>query len=171
MTILATLCYLTEDTKVLMLHRNKREKDWHKGKYNGLGGKFMPGEGPEACMLREVQEESGLLPEEWILKGVLNFPLFDGVNDWQCFVYRITRWSGTLQPCHEGTLEWVEESQLLQLNLWQGDRIFLPKVMGSEGWFSGFFRYVEKELVSWELWDYGVPSEKISLKACHCEEA
>ena len=41
-------------------HRNKKANDSHEGKWNGLGGKFEPGETPEECVIREVIEESGL---------------------------------------------------------------------------------------------------------------
>ena len=37
---LATLCYVIDDDKTLMLYRNKKENDYHEGKWNGLGGKF-----------------------------------------------------------------------------------------------------------------------------------
>jgi 8-oxo-dGTP diphosphatase len=37
---LATLCYIRHNGKTLMLHRIKKENDMHKGKWNGLGGKF-----------------------------------------------------------------------------------------------------------------------------------
>ncbi|MCF7797724.1 MAG: NUDIX domain-containing protein [Lentisphaeria bacterium] len=59
-TILATLVYVQDGEKTLMLHRVKKENDYHAGKWNGLGGKFEPGESPEACAIREVAEESGL---------------------------------------------------------------------------------------------------------------
>lgn len=58
--ILATLCYVRSEGKTLMMHRNKRPDDVHLGKYNGLGGKFEPGESPEECVKREVFEESNL---------------------------------------------------------------------------------------------------------------
>jgi 8-oxo-dGTP diphosphatase len=44
---LGTLCYLKKDGKTLMIHRVKRENDFHRDKYNGLGGKFELGETPE----------------------------------------------------------------------------------------------------------------------------
>ncbi len=28
-------------------------------------------------------------------------------------------------PCNEGTLEWVKKEDVLSLNLWEGDKIFL----------------------------------------------
>lgn len=155
MAILATLCYVVDGDKVLMLHRNKKKNDWHEGRYNGLGGKFISGEGPEECMVREVFEESGYIPEAWQLRGVIAFPKFDGENDWQCFIFRIDRWRGTQTECLEGTLEWVAIADLQHLPMWPGDRHFLPRVFEDSGWFSGVIRYDEKKVSSWQLRDYG----------------
>ncbi|HMX95423.1 MAG TPA: NUDIX domain-containing protein, partial [Elusimicrobiota bacterium] len=57
---LATLCYVRRRGRTLMMHRVKMKNDLHAGKWNGLGGKFLPGESPEECVIREVREESGL---------------------------------------------------------------------------------------------------------------
>ena len=59
---LATLCYIIDREKncTLMLHRIKKENDFHEGKWNGLGGKFELHETPEECVIREIEEESGL---------------------------------------------------------------------------------------------------------------
>lgn len=159
MTILATLCYLTEGNKVLMLHRNKRDTDYHKGKYNGLGGKLLPGETPEACAVREVAEESGLHLTDYELRGLLTFPQFDGENDWYCYVFRGTAWTGILEEGPEGALEWVAIDQVPQLPLWPGDRIFLPYVFESGGWFSGAFYYENGQLVRHEIRQYPAASQ------------
>ena len=58
----ATLCYIrritgTGQREYLMLYRNKKKDDPNEGKWIGVGGKFEPGETPDECMLREVQEE------------------------------------------------------------------------------------------------------------------
>lgn len=84
---LGTLCYVRNGDKTLMIHRNSREGDFHLGKYNGLGGKFEAGESPEECVIREIKEESGLDITEPQLKGVITFPLFDGVDDWYVFLF------------------------------------------------------------------------------------
>ena len=57
---LATLCYVMKDNNTLMIYRNKKENDYHMGKWNGLGGKMENGETPEECAVREVWEEAGL---------------------------------------------------------------------------------------------------------------
>lgn len=75
---LATLCYIKKDGKTLMLHRIKKKNDMHEGKWNGLGGKFEPGETPEDCVIREIEEESGLNIIKPRLRGLLTFPEFGG---------------------------------------------------------------------------------------------
>ena len=85
--ILSSLCYIRFNGKTLMLKRDKREKDFHKGKFNGVGGKFFPGETPEECLLREVYEETGLTLKKFQYEGLITFPKFDGENDWYTFVY------------------------------------------------------------------------------------
>ena len=83
---LATLVYLRKDGKTLMMQRGRKPGDVHAGKWNGLGGKFEPGETPEECAVREVYEESGLKVQNPIMKGIITFPLFDKIKDWYVFV-------------------------------------------------------------------------------------
>ena len=58
MESLSTLCYIENDGKYLMLHRNVKENDVNEGKWIGVGGHFEADESPEECLLREVKEET-----------------------------------------------------------------------------------------------------------------
>lgn len=145
---LATLCYVRSGGRTLMLYRNRKPNDYHEGKYNGLGGKVEPGESPEQCMKREVQEESGLIPLNWRLNGMITFPTFDGTNDWYVFVFTITEYEGELIDSPEGELHWIADTDLDGLNLWEGDRVFLPW-LSEPGFFSARFVYDGPELLDW----------------------
>lgn len=147
---LATLCYVRRGGRTLMLHRNRKPGDYHAGKYNGLGGKLEPGESPEQCMKREVLEESGLSVEAFRLNGFITFPTFDGTNDWYVFVYTITEASGDIRDSPEGDLHWIEDGRLLELNLWEGDRVFLPW-LSEPGVFSARLIYDGPRLLSHEV--------------------
>jgi 8-oxo-dGTP diphosphatase len=147
---LATLCYIKRDNQTLMLHRIKKENDMHQGKWNGLGGKFEPGETPEACAVREIFEESGLRVKEPELRGILTFPAFSDDEDWYAFVFVVREFSGELIDSPEGVLAWVDDAQVLGLNLWPGDRIFL-KWLDHDRFFSGRFDYVDSELVAHDV--------------------
>lgn len=143
---LATLCYVRKNGRTLMLHRVKKKDDVHEGKWNGLGGKLEPGESPEDCVVREVREEAGLMIKAPVLKGFLTFPGFAKDEDWYVFVFTASNFSGRLLESPEGNLAWIPDRDLLKLNLWDGDRIFLP-LLGRPGHFSGKFRYRDGRLV------------------------
>jgi 8-oxo-dGTP diphosphatase len=144
--VVATLCYVRSGGRTLMLHRNKKEGDVHRGKWNGLGGKLDSGESPDDCVVREVREESGLTITDARLRGVLTFPAFRDGEDWLVFAYTATRFEGELGECAEGTLEWIDDAKILELPLWEGDRIFLPWLNGDR-FFSAKFSYREGRLV------------------------
>jgi 8-oxo-dGTP diphosphatase len=137
---LATLCYVKRGGKTLMMHRIKRPKDLHYGKWNGLGGKLLPGETPEECVVREVREESGLRLRSPELKGFLTFPGFDGEDDWYVFVFVALKFTGRLRECNEGRLSWILDKNLTALPLWEGDRFFM-KWLSGEKFFSGKLIY------------------------------
>ncbi len=137
-----------------MLFRNRKKDDIHKQKWNGLGGKFEPGESPEECAIREVYEESGLTVNNPYMRGVLTFPLFDGINDWYVYLFEMHDFNGDLIESPEGELEWIPNEKLLDLNLWEGDKIFL-KWLGKPGFYSGVFRYEDGVLMCWNVEEYG----------------
>jgi 8-oxo-dGTP diphosphatase len=167
---LATLCYLRHQGKTLMLHRIKKVNDMHAGKWNGLGGKFLPGETPEQCAMREVQEESGLTMINPLLRGIITFPGFSKVKsaplradgqeeleDWYCFLFVSHRFTGELIDSPEGVLAWIEDTALLDLPLWEGDRIFIPW-LDRDAFFSGRFSYVNGQLQEHEVVFYSPSS-------------
>jgi 8-oxo-dGTP diphosphatase len=137
---LATLCYVIDNDKTLMLHRIKKKNDVHEGKWNGLGGKFEHGETPEECVIREIKEESGLLIKNPKLHGFITFPMFDGKKDWYVFLFTAREFEGELIDSVEGKLEWIPNDKLLNLNLWEGDRIFIPWLLDDK-FFSAKFVY------------------------------
>ena len=68
-----TLCYVTRGDEVLMMHRIKKKNDLNQDKWVGIGGKFEEGESPDACLLREAMEETGLTLTSWRCHGVVTF--------------------------------------------------------------------------------------------------
>ncbi len=148
--ILTTLAYVRDGSRTLMLQRHP-DGSRAGGHWNGLGGKFEPGESPERCLRREVAEESGLSVERAELKGIITFPAFVDDTDVMTFVYVVTAWSGRLVAAGaEGTLHWIEHAELTTLALWEGDRVFLPW-LERPGVFSARFEYERGRFVRHEV--------------------
>jgi len=147
---IGTLCYIKKNNKTLMLHRVKKENDMHKNKWNGLGGKLIPGESPEECVIREIKEESGLNIKTPSLKGIITFPKFDNIEDWLVFVFTANQFSGELIDSDEGNLKWIDNSDILNLNMWEGDRIFIPW-LNKNKLFSAKFYYSNNNYIKHEV--------------------
>ncbi|MDD3239611.1 MAG: 8-oxo-dGTP diphosphatase [Lachnospira sp.] len=130
-----TLCYIEKDGQYLMLHRTKKEHDLNEGKWIGIGGKFEEKESPEECLLREVWEETGLTLTDYTFRGVVTF-VSDQWETEQMFLYTASAFTGEMIECNEGDLKWVSKAQVMELNLWEGDKLFLPLLMESEEFFT-----------------------------------
>ena len=135
-----------------MLYRNKKKDDPNEGKWIGVGGKFEPGETPDACMLREVREETGITPASYRFCGVIHF-ISDTWEDEDMYLYRaeIDGSAANKTPaCEEGELRWIPEDQLMDLPMWEGDRLFLKPLFEGEDNITMTLRYEGDTLVSAE---------------------
>lgn len=110
-----TLCFCRCGGRLLMLLRRKAP---NAGRWNGLGGKIEPGEAADACVVREVREESGLDLAATRLRfaGLVTWPL-DNALRWQgsgmyVFVADLAdpgaAWVGE-RAVPEGRLRWQPE--------------------------------------------------------------
>jgi 8-oxo-dGTP diphosphatase len=133
-----------------MLLRNRKVNDIHLGKWNGLGGKFHPGESPEECVIREVYEESGLTIKNPRLRGFMTFPSFSAGEDWYVFIFTASDFTGDLLDSSEGHLQWIDDDTVFSLNLWEGDKIFL-KWLEQDYFFSAKFVYEKGHLINHQV--------------------
>lgn len=124
---ITTLCYILNKEKVLFLLRNKKENDLNENKYIGVGGKLEKDESPKEGIIREIKEETGLNAKNVKLKGIITFILPKWENE-LCFVYTCDEYEGIMHECDEGELVWVDKKDINKLNLWEGDKFFLPKL-------------------------------------------
>ena len=131
---LTTLCYIEKGDSYLMLHRVSKKHDVNKDKWIGIGGHFE-NESPEECLLREAKEETGLTLTSWKFRGIVTF-ISEGWNTEYMCLYTADGYEGEIIPCNEGVLEWIRKEDLLKLNLWEGDKIFLKLLQENAPFFS-----------------------------------
>jgi len=136
-----------------MLHRNKKENDINKNKWIGLGGKFEPGESPEQCLVREVKEEAGVILSEFKLRGIVTFNniIGDPKHLYYIFIYTASDYIGEIGACDEGELRWIDNDKILDLELWEGDRLFWNWLLNDDRFFSANFVYDGDKLVENEV--------------------
>ena len=134
---LTTLCYIERDDAYLMMHRISKKNDVNKDKWIGVGGHFELHESPEECLLREVKEETGLTLTSYRFRGLVTFICHTKQGTWESeymCLYTADGFEGEMTDCDEGMLEWVPKSQIVNLNLWEGDKIFF-RLLGEDGPF------------------------------------
>ncbi|HDS02706.1 MAG TPA: 8-oxo-dGTP diphosphatase [Firmicutes bacterium] len=150
------LVYVRQKGCFLMLHRNKRNEDMHKGFWVAPGGKREKNESIPDCARRELYEETGLTALELKFLGFLHFPdtgasPFEG--EWVDFVFLCTRFEGQVKKnIPEGALEWIPARDLCSLPMWAGDRIFTPYVIRGKR-FEASLTYEQGTLISYFIKD------------------
>ena len=141
-----TLCYIQREGQYLMLHRVKKKNDVNQDKWVGIGGKFEDKESPEDCLLREVQEETGLTLTSYAYRGLVTF-VSDQWETEYMHLFTADAFEGEIGPCDEGNLEWVDKDKVKDLPIWVGDKIFLDLLTQEVPFFSLKLAYEGETLV------------------------
>ena len=145
---LTTLCYIEKDDCYLMMHRVSKKNDINAGKWIGVGGHFEDNESPDECLLREVNEETGLTLTEYQLRAIITF-IAEGYGCEYMHLYTATGFEGELdETCNEGILKWIPKKDIFNLNLWEGDKIFLNLLLKDHPFFSLKLEYIGDDLVN-----------------------
>ena len=123
--IKTSLVYIECQNKYLMLYRNKKKEDPNEGKWLGVGGKFEEGETPLECASREVFEETGIKDASLCQVGLIHFRS-DSFPDEDMYLFTGVLDDFTVLPdMPEGELHWVDKDKIMDLPLWEGDKVFL----------------------------------------------
>jgi len=130
-----TLVFIRKDDDILMI--NREHPPWL-GSWNGLGGKIRPNETPDACIRREIIEETGEeIPADRILfRGTVTWNSFDAQGrGLYVYVASVTEGFGQSmpRPTDEGILDWKPISWIMDSrNTGVASNIphFLPSVLG-----------------------------------------
>ena len=143
------LAYIEKDDSYLMLFRNKKKKDINANKWIGVGGHLEKGETDIDALYREVKEETGLDIISYEKRGLIHFHYDDTYELMHLFVVKEVK--GELVECDEGTLEYIKKSEILNLPLWEGDKIFLKYLLTDKPYFELELNYLKDKLVSYKF--------------------
>lgn len=125
-----TLVFITNGPDVLLMKRGAHKRVFP-GLYNGLGGHLERGEDAYTGAIREIYEESGLVVQNVMLRGVNTIDA-GGTTGITLFVFTAESLSRTVTECEEGTLHWVPIGSVQDLPLVEDLPILLPRLFGSD---------------------------------------
>lgn len=152
MVIPRTLCFIVNGGDVLLMKRAPHKRAFP-GRYNGIGGHIERGENPLASARREIQEETGLTPDQLLdlrLRGVSNIDAGQEAGI-MLFIFSARSTVRTVPAqSDEGSLHWIALNTLLDpangLPLVEDLPILLPRLFGAAASDSPFFAHVGYDL-------------------------
>lgn len=147
----ATLCYVIQNGKVLL--QKKAPGRFGGGKWNAPGGKIKMFETPEKAAVREMQEETGLAVKNPQNLGMLTFIEEKG-KVFSVYVFRSNEFTGTVSANEEGNLQWFPLERIPYDEMWEDDRIWLPRLLKGKP-FRGTFLFSKgfKKMIKHEIED------------------
>lgn len=138
--IIATLCHISKDNKLLLIKKAKGLLG--EGKWSAVGGKIKARESVEECTKREVLEETGLKVDNLKEVGTLTF--YSGRESaWKVYVFIANSFKGNLKSSREGTLKWIKVHEIPYDNMWEDYRFWLPLLLKNKK-FEGNFHFDER---------------------------
>lgn len=142
----ATLLFVRRGGQLLLIHK---KRGLGAGKINGPGGRIDPGETPEACAVREVQEELRVTPTGVLPAGELFFQFADGYS-LHGYVFTATDCEGEPQETDEAIPQWTPEDRIPYERMWADDRIWIPHLLAGRR-FTGQFLFDGDAMLGYDV--------------------
>lgn len=117
-----TMCAVFNENKILMINRIKSWKGWA-----FPGGHLEGGESIIDCVKREMFEETGIVLENPIFKGITN--IYNTINHKRHIIYNFgcDKYTGTVKTsCDEGEIQWIDISKFETLLMAEGMQYRIP---------------------------------------------
>ncbi len=136
---ITTECYIRRGDDMLFILKGR--DDMNTGKYLGVGGHMEIGESPVDCILREIEEETGIVSSELKdlkMRSVITF-INPKYGDEYIHLFEaeyIGSEDPALRTCDEGEFKWVNIRDIPSLPMWEGDMVMFEQLLNTKEFFS-----------------------------------
>lgn len=134
-----TLIFITWGNHLLLI-KGASDKNLWANKYNGVGGHVERGENVLTAAKRELLEETGLFIDNLWLCGFVTVDIGQNTGI-GIFIFRGESVNGKLKRSKEGSLEWIKDSDYIDLPLVEDLNDLIPKVMTMQKYDAPFFAH------------------------------
>ncbi len=135
---LLTLCVIHQSPRVLLA---MKKRGFGTGKWNGYGGKVKEDESILDATKRELQEESGIIGNDFELLGILTFQFKDNLDELlEMHIFRLNSFQGEPQETEEMRPQWFSQGDIPYNEMWCADQLWLPSFLEGKK-FTGHFLY------------------------------
>jgi 8-oxo-dGTP diphosphatase / 2-hydroxy-dATP diphosphatase len=138
-----TLCIIHEENKVLL---GMKKRGFGQGKWNGFGGHVEEGETIESAMQREVQEECGLMLQDFEKRGVLEFEFQGQPEILEVHVFASQNFEGIPVESEEMRPAWFGIEEIPFDSMWPDDKHWFPMFLKGKT-FHGKFLFQDHDTI------------------------
>jgi len=143
-----TLSFLSNEHSILL---GLKKRGSGVGKWNGFGGKVEGNEMIEDAAIREVVEESKVIPNKLKKIGVLNFSFSqDEQKKIETHIFKIEDFSGTPMETDEMKPKWFKFAEIPFNQMWSTDRLWLQYVIDNTC-FKGEFLLDNGNIIEYKI--------------------
>ncbi|XP_072917097.1 oxidized purine nucleoside triphosphate hydrolase [Hemitrygon akajei] len=134
---LLTLVMVVKQQQVLL---GMKKRGFGAGRWNGFGGKVMPGETIEEGAKRELFEESSLTVQSLEKIGYIRFEFVGEAELLDVHIFRTDSYQGEPVESEEMRPQWFDLAKLPFSEMWPDDIYWFP-LMLQRKMFKGYFKF------------------------------
>jgi 8-oxo-dGTP diphosphatase len=142
----ASLLFVVKGGRILLI---RKKRGLGAGKIKGPGGRIEPGESAQACAIRELGEELGIVPGCPSRRGDLSFQFTQGFSI-HAEVFTAPSFTGEPRETAEAIPLWFPVGELPYAQMWEDDAIWFPLLLAGKC-FSGRFVFDDDSMLDWEV--------------------
>ncbi len=140
---LSTLCIIHEHSRILL---GMKKRGFGAGRWNGFGGKVLPGETIEDAAKRELKEEAGIEAGHLDKVGILTFEFEGKPEILEVHIFKADTFSGVPTESAEMKPQWFYIDEIPFAQMWPDDKYWMPLFLRGKK-FKGRFLFDNADVI------------------------